>query len=453
MLMTFAEAAGIPGAEIFSFSDCVGFESVCADSRLASPGALFAALPGAVCDGHSFVRDAFSRGAAGALVEKSKLADFALAEAARECSRVLIAVEDTLRSLQSLAAAYIDRFPALLRIGITGSSGKTTVKEIAAAMIGVEKRVIRNEGNLNSETGLPLSLFGVRKEHEVGIFELGMNRKGEIAELAGTLRPRIALITNTGSAHAGLVGGEEAVALEKKAVFSRFTGAETAILPDAGPFAELLALGINGNVRYFGMMASARFGGRESKGLDGSTIFWDGVPVDFALPGEHNVLNALAAAAIAESAGVSGEAIRAGIAAARPLFGRSELVEGEVTILRDCYNANPDSMERAIEVCDEAACPGRRIYVIGSMLELGSGSRAAHEVLGERLARSKADFVFLFGDETKDAYLQLVKEEKNKKVFFTNDMDELKMNLKNSARKGDLILLKGSRGCALERAV
>ncbi|MDR1148475.1 MAG: UDP-N-acetylmuramoyl-tripeptide--D-alanyl-D-alanine ligase [Spirochaetaceae bacterium] len=455
MLMTFKEAGAVTGLELLSGgtenAENRGFDSVRVDSRLAGPGALFAALAGERRDGHAFVKDAFDSGASGALVERSKLPAF---EFMRTAGRpfTLLAADNTLWALQALAAAYLERFPKLLRIGITGSSGKTTTKEIAAAMIGLERNVVFNDGNLNSDIGLPLSVFNVRGGHDVGIFEMGMNRKGEIAELAAVLKPHIALISNTGSAHIGLIGGEREIVLEKKAVFSCFTGKEHAILPEKNAFAELLSAGINGTVSYFGTSASKKFGGAQPRGLSGSVIVWDGAAVNFALPGEYNVMNALAAAALAEAAGVSGAAVRGGLAAVKPLFGRSEIIEGDITVVRDCYNANPDSMEKAISLCDEVVCGGRRVYVIGSMMELGGDSKAAHERLGERLARSKADIIFLFGEDAKAAYIKL-QNTKNKFVFYTNDINELKLKVNDSAKKGDILLLKGSRACALENVI
>jgi UDP-N-acetylmuramoyl-tripeptide--D-alanyl-D-alanine ligase len=464
MLMTFKEAAAACGVEFSPPEENgparAGFDSVCVDSREAVRGSLFVALPGEKLDGHAFVKAAFRAGAAGALVERAKTGAFGLEEAARETGGALLLTDNTLRALQNLAAAYIRRFPKLLRIGITGSSGKTTTKELAAAMIGAERSVVFNRGNLNSDSGLPLSLFQVRDEHEAGIFEMGMNRKGEIAELASVLRPEIALITNTGSAHIGIIGSERGIALEKKAVFSCFTGKELAILPEDDKFTELLAEGINGKTGYFGKTASKEFGGAVSMGIYGSTIVWDGVSVNFPLPGGHNVMNALAAAAAARAAGAGGGAIRRGLESAKPLFGRSEIIEkGGVTILRDCYNANPESMEKAVSLCDEAEWAGRRVYVIGSMLELGGLSKAAHEALGERLAKSKADDIFLFGDETKDVCAKLREKLREKPqngindkfVLQTDDIDELRSKLNERAENGSLVLLKGSRCRALER--
>ncbi|MCL2722580.1 MAG: Mur ligase domain-containing protein, partial [Treponema sp.] len=170
-LMGIGELSILLNARHFSNSQDCGFNSVVIDSRAAKTGSLFFALDGTTCDGHSFVSSAFKAGAAAAVVDSSKLDSFNLINTAREMGKDLITVDNTLKALQDCAKFYLNKFPLLKKIGITGSSGKTTTKEITAAIIGIEKNVIKNEGNLNSETGLPLSVFNVRAEHEVGIFE------------------------------------------------------------------------------------------------------------------------------------------------------------------------------------------------------------------------------------------------------------------------------------------
>jgi UDP-N-acetylmuramoyl-tripeptide--D-alanyl-D-alanine ligase len=434
-----------------------GFASVCIDSRKAKEDALFVALPGSVQDGHSYVEAAFKAGAVCALVEEAKLAEKALrlTENAEKYGRGLIAVTDTLKALQDAAAAYLDRFSGLLKVGITGSSGKTTTKEIAAAIIGREKKVVMNQGNLNSETGLPLSVFDVRSWHEVGVFELGMNRRGEIAELARVLKPYIALITNIGSAHIGLIGSKAGIAEEKKNIFVEFSGGETALIPGDDEYRDFLGRGIRGKIRFYGLDG---IGFSRDLGLSGSEITWAGEKVHFTLPGKHNVRNAFAAAAIAREVPVSDLAIREGLASVKALFGRSEILEGRVTVIRDCYNANPESVAQALAFCDDLEYQGRKIYVLGSMLELGEDSPEAHRKLGRLLASSRADKVFLYGEETEEAALEMeaalaaFPETGTGGVSFshTNSMEQLAGELGDFVRKGDLVLLKGSRGCALE---
>ncbi|MDR3166988.1 MAG: UDP-N-acetylmuramoyl-tripeptide--D-alanyl-D-alanine ligase [Treponema sp.] len=434
---------------------CRGFSSVAIDSRMVRPGALFVALKGTVQDGHRYVEAAFKAGAAAALVARSCFEDpaYALAESARKAGGLLLVVEDTLRGLQDAAAAYLNRFPELLRIGITGSAGKTTTKEIAAAMIGREKAVVLNPGNLNSETGLPLAVFEVRPCHRVGVFEIGMNRRGEIGELAAVLKPRIALITNIGSAHIGMFGSKEAIAREKKDIFSYFLGTETALIPEDEAYRDFLAADIRGKVLFYGPRVFKELGEIRDRGLEGTEIIWDGTAVSFSLPGAYNLRNALAAAAIAREVPVSAAAIREGLALTKPLFGRSEILKGAVTVIRDCYNANPESTEEAVALCDSLSWPGRRVYVIGSMLELGDCSGEAHERLGRFLAASRADRIYLYGKETRAAaeVLERTFSETPASYFYTDSMEELSRSVGDYIRPGDLVLLKGSRGCALEK--
>jgi UDP-N-acetylmuramoyl-tripeptide--D-alanyl-D-alanine ligase len=465
ILMSFAEAARALHCPAPADGGR-GFSSVCIDSREVQAGALFVALAGEETDGHRFVKQAFSRGAAGAIVEKAKCASFELDQTAEESGAVLLETEGSLRALQDLAGAYLEKFPALLRVGISGSSGKTTTKELVAAMTACEKSGLSNRGNLNSETGLPLSVFRVRTEHEVGIFELGMNRQGEIAELAAVLKPQFALVTNIGSAHIGCIGSKEGIAREKKALFSQFTGSETALIPEEDAFAGVLAENVNGNIRYFGEKIEKRAGKLVKivdRGLSGWELIWEEGSARCALPGRHNLQNALAACALGREIGCSERAIRHGLESAKPLFGRSEiftLSEGgggkeKTTLIRDCYNANPESMAAALDFCDAVSWAGRRVYVIGAMLELGGDAERAHAELGERLAASAACAVYLFGKETETTYEVLQKSnlrEKNwGKNFQTNDIEALKACVKKNMQAGDMILLKGSRGCALER--
>jgi UDP-N-acetylmuramoyl-tripeptide--D-alanyl-D-alanine ligase len=445
-------------ASVFSASSgsSVNFSSVVVDSRKTEEGSLFAAVKGNRTDGHAFLRSAFTAGASCALVSRSGMKEAGLDPETffdgipGTGGKALVLVDDVLPALQILAAAYLDRFPGLVRAGVTGSSGKTTTKEIAAAIIGREKKVVINEGNLNSEIGLPLSVFAVRDEHEAGIFEAGMNRAGEMADLASVLRPHAALITNIGPAHIGILGGMEAIAEEKKQIFSRFTGKETALIPESDPFADFLSEGIKGSVVRWGQrgLEAAGLGEIRSLGLAGTEIVWEGSPAVLGLPGRHNLQNALAAISLALQFGIGGRAVREGLSSVKPLFGRGEVLEGKTTVIRDCYNANPVSSACAVEFCDGLDWNGRRVYVMGAMLEQGSRSREAHLGLGKLLAESKGDMVFLYGKETAPA-AEVLGQYKLPHVY-TDTMNELKNAVSDYVRPGDLVLLKGSRGCALE---
>jgi UDP-N-acetylmuramoyl-tripeptide--D-alanyl-D-alanine ligase len=428
-----------------------GFRSVSIDSRTVEPRGLFVALRGTALDGHRFVGAAFERGAAGAMVDAAALGDrsLCLEELSRGTGKPLVVVRDTLRGLQDAARIYLEKFPGLVRIGITGSSGKTTTKEIAAAIIGREKKVMMNKGNLNSETGLPLSVFGIRADHDAAVLEMGMNRRGEIGELAAVFKPSIGIITNIGSAHIGILGSRGAIALEKKNIFSFFGDDDIALIPEDEEYRALLAEGLPGHVRFYGPGSFEELGAVRDLGLKGTEFEWAGEKVRFGLPGRHNFRDALAAIAVARELPVSDRAIREGVESVKPLFGRGEVLEGPVTVIRDCYNANPESMTEAIAFCDHLEWPGRKIYVTGSMRELGRISVDAHEGLGRLLAASAAEMIFLYGEETGPA-AAVLKDAGGIPFFHTAGMRELSEALKDFVRPGDLVLLKGSRGCALE---
>ncbi|MCL2320434.1 MAG: UDP-N-acetylmuramoyl-tripeptide--D-alanyl-D-alanine ligase [Treponema sp.] len=483
-LMSFAGLSRALGARLFDWEGEQAaprfFSSVSIDSRAVAPGGLFVALRGSARDGHCFVDAAFRAGAAGALVALSALEDPALnlQSLAQRWKGVLVAVEDTLKGLQDAARVYLEQFPALLKIGITGSAGKTTTKEIAAAIIGHETQVVMNQGNLNSETGLPLSVFSVRAKHQAGIFEAGMNRAGEIGELAKVLNPKLALITNIGSAHIGILGSRDAIAEEKKKIFSQFTGNNTALIPADDDYRDFLAKDVRGKTVFYGASSLPGLGAVRDLGLEGTEITWEGEKIRFGLPGKFNLRNALAAIALAMELPVSSDSIRRGLEAVKPLFGRGEILRGRATVIRDCYNSNPESAMAALDFCDNLEWDGRRVYVIGSMLELGDSSAKAHAALGRRLASCRADMVFLFGDETAAAADALGASSYGTSshgansretsphsplhtpsspsphspipCFHTRDMGDLSRALDAYIKNGDLVLLKGSRGCALE---
>ena len=448
-LMGFDELSRSIKARLFSFSSDTGFSSVALDSRAVKEGGLFFALEGASCDGHSFVSAAFNSGAYGAVVEASKLESFALLETAKKMGKILIVVENALKGLQDSAKAYLEKFPELLKIGITGSTGKTTTKEIAAAIIGNEKNTVTNKGNLNSETGLPLSVFEVRPHHEAGIFEMGMNKRGEISALAAVLKPNIALITNIGHAHIEYFGSKDEILKEKKCIFKYMTDNDIALIPKDDECAASLADCVSAKIHFYSADNFEEFEGTRSLGLDGTDIYWAGEKIHFALPGNHSFEDAMAAVAIAKEVSVSSRAIKRGLESVKPLFGRLEILKGRTTVIRDCYNANPESTAKSIEFCDSLDWDGSKVYVIGDMLELGDKSFCEHKKLGEILMQSQADMIFLFGREITAAGLYLTI--KGRIFYHAENIDELSAVLDDYVQTGDLVLLKGSRGCALER--
>jgi UDP-N-acetylmuramoyl-tripeptide--D-alanyl-D-alanine ligase len=252
-----------------------------------------------------------------------------------------------------------------------------------------------------------------------------------------------------GSAHIGILGSKRAIAEEKKSIFSKFSSNGVALIPFDDEYREFLSEGIKGKTIYYGPDSFTEVRGVTSLGLEGYEINWAGETCHFSLPGNFNLKNALAAIAIAREVHVSDEAVRRGLESVKPLFGRGEIIQGNTTVIRDCYNSNPESLEAAVEFCDSIDWAGRRVYVIGSMLELGLTSEEAHRYMGKVLASSLAEKVFLYGSETETAAAVLAS--RTFPFVHTDKMEDLEGALENYLRPGDLVLLKGSRGCALEQ--
>lgn len=435
--------------------------SVVIDSRKAEKLSLFIPLKGENTDGHEFLAHAVSGGARTLFIAEDvwqNRKDQILTDIKnREVS--IIVVKNPLKALQDCAKVYLNRFSSLYRIGITGSNGKTTTKEIIGSILMKRGETVINQGNLNSEIGLPLSVFRVQPDHRFGVFEMGMNRKGEMDILSDIVKPDAAVITNIGVAHIGILGSKDAIAREKKKICAHFNGNQTAYFYEDEPYFAFLSKGVNGKIIPYGPRSTKGFTGYEDRGLDGMTINWEGFRVLFPLFGFHNLLNALGALSLARELGIGNREIKSGLESVKPLFGRSQVLKGRITIIQDCYNSNPDSVREVLHFLSTVHWKGRRIAVLGSMLELGAESEKAHmEILHDAQARH-LDRLYLFGSEFEKAWSSFLKESSSLKenkdipVYWTGNFSFLVKEIKENVREGDLILLKGSRGVELERLV
>ncbi len=456
ILFSAGEAAGLVGGACRGNLEAL-IGSVAVDSRKVKENTLFVALAGERVDGHDFIHAALQSGASAivAAMSRKEEARRAFSEGwySKSC---LVLVDSPLAALQALAREHRRRMKTLFRIGVTGSSGKTTTKECIAAALSTsypEGSLVMNEGNLNSDIGLSLSMFDLCQTHSMGVFEMGMNRKGEMEELAAIYEPDMVVVTNIGTAHIGIIGSRDGIAAEKKMAFSRFSGTQRAFVWNEDPYKAFLAQGVPGRFLEFGIGATQGLKAASSLGLEGWMLDWKDQKFSFPLPGRHNLLNALAALSVAAELQLDPSLVASGLSSVKPLFGRSEFLKGKIELFMDCYNANPDSMSAALDFCDSVEAKGRRIYVLGSMKELGESSSKEHRLLGRKAALSKAEAVFFFGEETLESFMEAkaLNTASKARIFHSLDMEELADLVLAYLVEGDLVLLKASRGMALER--
>lgn len=459
-LLTLEETlACTDGIHVLGNSQSFYFTSVQTDSRLVECGAFFIPLIGEFQDGHKYIPQAVEKGASAVFISRSnyeKDSSFFVEVHQKNPEVNFIAVENTMTALQKIAGRYVEKFPALIKIAVTGSSGKTTTKEILASILAQKYNVISNKGNLNSETGLPLSVFNIRSEHQVGLFEMGMNRVDEIKEISAVLKANYAIVTNIGTAHIGILGSRENIAKEKANVFNYFDGNGIGVIPSADDYADFLGKKVKGKVVLYGDdTQSVKF--IEDLGLEGTKFSIDGIETVLSLPGRYNYKNALGAVALAQELGLSAQLIADGISSLKPMFGRSQVLKGRFTIVQDCYNANPDSMEKSLEFVSSVAVKDgkKKVFVLGDMLELGEKSKEEHEKVGEMAVSSDADEIIFIGTEMKYAFDKAKKSSDKKVMSFESKDDEtmkkVAIEINSFATEGSTILIKGSRGIGLER--
>ena len=441
------------------------FTSVVTDSRNVVKGSLFVPLIGTMQDGHKYIPSALEKGASVVFVQKCAFkSDPETFEnySIQNPAVAFILVKDCMKALQDAARAYVEKFPDLIRISVTGSSGKTTTKEILASIMKQKYNIVCNKGNLNSETGLPLSCFEIRPEHQMAILEMGMNRKNEIKEIASVFKPQHAIITNIGRAHIGILKTRKNIAREKKNVFNYIKKDGFAVIPYADDFVKFLGRGVKGKKIYYGFdCLGDEVKLLEDRGIFGTDFEVCGKKMNIALPGKYNFLNALSCVKLALALGVDADSIKKGVEEVKALGGRSHIIKGYYTILEDCYNANPDSMEKVLELSSGLTGFKNKIFVLGSMLELGTLSEEAHKKAGQLALQGGANLIAFVGKDMRAGYdeaLKLSCGNKNLRLeYFENHDDESIKHIadlvKGFAGEGDLILLKGSNGIGLSRLV
>ena len=447
--LSILQIVDLAGAKLDQGDGKASVERISTDSRTIKKGELFVALRGENFDAHKFIEDVAKSGAAGAIVDlkwKGKVAkNFAI-----------IRAEDTLLAYQNLAANYRKSLP-IKALAITGSNGKTSTKDFAASVLGRKFRVTKTQGNFNNHVGLPRTILDSNSDHEVGVWELGMNHPGEIAPLAKIAAPNAGIITNVGVAHIEFMGSREAIAKEKGALAEAVDPNGTVILNADDPFAQKIAERTRGTVIFAGINGGAIRAIDIQQSADGSEFtITEGAHrcrAQVSVPGLHMVQNALLAVAAGRAFGVALEECAIGLATAPLTKARLQIKEiNGVQFLDDSYNANPDSMKAALQTLVELDADGKRIAVLGEMRELGTETQRGHEEVGEAAASFGIDHLIGIGEMGAVIAHAANKAglEKTSAVASTSEAAE---QLIDVVEPGDLILIKGSRLARTEEVI
>jgi UDP-N-acetylmuramoyl-tripeptide--D-alanyl-D-alanine ligase len=420
------------------------------DSRQVQDGYLFVAVKGERVDGHDFIPAVFAQGAMAVLCEREP----------KQPAGPYILVESTLEAIKKIAAFYRSALDIKV-VGITGSVGKTSTKEMIASVLSQKYEVLKTAGNFNNEIGLPLTIFRIRREHEVAVLEMGISDFGEMHRLAAIANPDICVITNIGWCHLENLKTRDGILQAKTEMFAHMRAHGTAILN--GDDDKLCTQKeVNGTAPGFYGIPEKMEGKAEAEYEPNPSVWashvenlgFEGMRADIhtpegafsaeiAIPGEHNVYNALAATAVGLQLGLSLDEIQKGIASAQTIAGRTNFIrQNGMIIIDDCYNANPVSMKSSIEVLSHAA--GRSIAVLGDMGELGTDERALHYEVGTCVGEKNIDALFCAGTLAEEYKKAAAAVNPDCEIFYFPTRDEMLPALLGYVRAGDTILVKAS---------
>ena len=469
---TVSDVLQATGGRLVCGNEGARFEAISTDSRTTKAGDLFVAIVGQKHDGHNFLRVAFDRGAMGVLVAEdyiSKQAPPASPESASggrwragpvpEKEELWVAVPDTLRALGDLAA-FGRRQSNVSVVAITGTNGKTTTKEMTAAVLGQAFKVLKTPGNFNNLIGLPLTLFGLSGSHEWAVLELAMNRPGEIRRLSEISKPDLGVITNVEAGHLEGVKDLNGVMEAKGELLEGLGQDGTAVLNIDDERVCRLADRFGGRVVTFGIYSSAEvWGAPVSQTRSGSSfdLSWydESVRVSLKIPGKGVIYNALAAAAVGYRADLSIEEVRKGLESAVSLPGRMEIstLPRGIHLINDTYNANPGSVAVAIETLCSLKGRGRGIFVIGDMMELGQHAQNAHKQIGISAVRAGMAGLYATGAFAGAVAEGAMGAGMDHGKIFIGTREQIVEALNGRLAPGDWVLVKGSRLMAMEKVV
>jgi len=429
---------------------------VTTDSRKVVPGDLFIALIGENHDGHDYIDIAMEQGCAAVMVSRPVPR---LVAPASQLSVACVQVPDTLKGLQDLARDYIARF-SLKKIAVTGSTGKTTTKEMLYAIFSEKYKTVRNIGNFNNHIGLPLTIMTVDEEHEAGIFEMGMSGLGEIDLMAHILKPDVGVITNIGLSHVEKLGTQENILKAKLEIANYFTDNGLLIVNGDDDFLR----GIANNELDFDVITVGCTSGCDARILAVKDFGEEGIRFDLEvqekvesftlrMPGRHNAYNAALAVTTGLVYDIDMATAARGLSKMAPPDKRLCVRQaGPLKVIDDTYNASPDSMKAAIDVLASAA-GGRRVAILADMLELGDFEENYHLEIGSYAAAKKIDLLIAVGEKAKNIYLGARDMMPEGHALHFDDRDSLLGNIGGILRAGDVVLVKGSRGMAMDQVV
>ncbi len=463
-LFSVEEVRGVIGGRVLRGGQTDGrtrrVRRICLDTRSLRSGDLFVAIRGERFDGHDFVETALAQGAVGAIVldsyDVSRRTEQPLPQRMRP---VILGVPDPLYAYQQLAAYFRRRFTIPV-IAVTGSNGKTTTKEMVASVMAHRWTILKTEGNLNNRLGVPCTMFRLQARHQGAVIEMGVDNVGQTTRLCEIVGPTIGIITNIGPDHLEFFGSMDVSAQAKAELLDCLPGTGTAILNADDSYYDYLAARARGRVVSFGLSAKADVRAMNVTADErNGTIFHLLLPgnvrrttVHIRVQGEHNVANALAAAAVGTVLGLSGSAIAQGLSKFRPAAMRSQVsVHRGVKLILDCYNANPASMTAAVQLLAQVRVKGKKIAVLGDMLELGPNAAQMHEEVGEFVARHGIDRLIACGPLGRSlAKGARIAGQDPSHIMEVSDAHDAADAVNALARPGDAVLIKASRGMKLE---
>jgi UDP-N-acetylmuramoyl-tripeptide--D-alanyl-D-alanine ligase len=448
--MTLAEVAGVVGGRLADADPDIVVTVAASDDRDCAPGTLFACIRGERVDGHDFIESARERGAVACLTT-------------RAVGSPAVVVDDVVAALGVLASYVIQRLPGTLVLGLTGSSGKTTTKDLLAAILAPHGETVAPRGSFNSEVGLPLTVLSCTTRTKYLVLEMGMRGRGHIAYLCRIAHPRIAGVINVGSAHIELLGSREAIAEAKAEIIDDLPADGTAILHADNPLVTAQVGRTSAPTITFGEAADADLRASDIT-LDelarpGFTLHWQGsaVPVQLTLSGEHQVANALAATAFALAAGIDladiVTVLQTYVPASKWRMEITERADG-VTVINDAYNANPESMRAALKALVAIGRDqGRRTWaIIGEMREIGDTSVEEHDAIGRLAVRLDVAKLVAVGEGARPVHLGAAHEGSwGEESAWVPDVDAAIALLRDEVQPGDVVLVKASRSIGLER--